>query len=49
VWLWLLLLPACAGKPLVRGMMEPGGTIYRESEQEEWGSRTTVKVEGFQF
>jgi hypothetical protein len=25
------------------------GTIYRESEQEGFGSRTTVKVRGFEF
>ena len=34
----------CTGKPLVYG-----GTIYRESEQADFGSRTTVKVRSFEF
>ncbi len=45
----LFLLTGCAGRPLVQGLLEPGGTIYRESEQEEWGSRTTLKVHGMDF
>lgn len=39
----------CTGRPLVQGLFEPGGTIYRESEQEEWGSRSTVKIQGLEF
>lgn len=45
----LLFCHGCTNRPLVRGLLEPGGTIYRESEGEEWGSRTTVKVRGFDF
>jgi hypothetical protein len=39
----------CTGKPLVHGLLEPGGTIYRESEREDLGTRTTVKVRSFEF
>ena len=39
----------CNGKPLVYGLLDSGGTIYRESEQEDFGSRTTVKVRSFDF
>jgi hypothetical protein len=42
-------LVGCAGKPLVRGFFEPGGVVYREAEQESWGSRSTLKVRGFDF
>ena len=42
-------LTGCTGRPLVQGLFEPGGTIYRESEQEEWGSRSTVKIQGLEF
>lgn len=45
----MLALSSCAERPLVRGLFEPGGTIYREDEQEAWGSRSTVKVRGFDF
>jgi len=36
-------------RPLVKGLFEPGGIIYREDEKEEWGSRSTVKVLGGEF
>jgi hypothetical protein len=39
----------CAGKLAVQGGFDSGQTIYRESAQEDFGSRTTVKVRGFQF
>ncbi|HEY5778237.1 MAG TPA: hypothetical protein VIT00_05835 [Terrimicrobiaceae bacterium] len=42
-WLWL------QRKPLVYGLLDSGGTIYRESEQEGFGSRTAVKVRSFEF
>ncbi len=45
-------LAGCAtnsDKPLVEGMLEPGGTIYRETEREEFGTRTTVKVQALDF
>jgi hypothetical protein len=42
-------LTGCTGRPLVQGLFEPGGTIYRESEQEEWGARSTVKIQGLEF
>jgi hypothetical protein len=47
---WVVLgLSGCAGRPVVQGFLEPGGTIYRESEQEDFGSRSTVKVRSFEF
>lgn len=45
----LLLLAGCTGKPLVHGLLDSEGTVYRESEQEEFGARTTVKVRTFEF
>jgi hypothetical protein len=39
----------CAGKPVVHSWLDSRGTIYRESEQEDFGSRTTVKVRGLEF
>jgi len=48
--LWCILAcPGCAGKPVVHGWLDSQGTIYRESEQEDFGSRTTVKVRSFEF
>jgi hypothetical protein len=46
---WVIACLGCTGKPLVHGLLEPGGTIYRESEREEFGTRTTVKVRSFEF
>lgn len=41
----LLALGGCAAnRPLVKGFFDEGGTIYRGSEQEEWGTRSTVNV-----
>jgi hypothetical protein len=44
-----IAMAGCAKRPLVRGFLEPGGVIYREAEQEDWGSRSTLKVRGFDF
>jgi hypothetical protein len=44
-----LILSACTNRPLVKGFFSEGGTIYRESEQEEWGARSTLKVKGLEF
>jgi hypothetical protein len=44
-----LLALGCAGKPVVHGWLDSRGTIYRESEQEDFGSRTTLKVRTFEF
>jgi len=45
----IVTFSGCAGRPVVKGLFEPGGTIYREPEQEEWGSRSTLKVRGLEF
>jgi len=45
----VLLLAGCTGKPLVHGLLDSDGMVYREAEQEEWGARTTVKVRPFEF
>jgi hypothetical protein len=45
VLLCVAACPGCAGKPVVHGWLDSDGTIYRESEQEDFGSRTTLKVE----
>jgi hypothetical protein len=48
--LWCVIAAlGCTGKPLVHGLLEPGGTIYRESEREDFGTRTTLKVRSFEF
>ena len=39
----------CAQKPLVKGFFDEGGTIYRASESEEWGSRSAIKVQPLEF
>jgi hypothetical protein len=49
ILLCMIASSGCAGKPVVQGWLDSRGTIYRESEQEGFGSRTTVKVRGFEF
>jgi hypothetical protein len=44
-----MVTSGCAGKPVVHGWLDSRGTIYRESEQEDFGSRTRLKVRGFEF
>lgn len=44
------LLAGCAtDRPLVKGLFDPGGVIYRDQEAEEFGSRDTLKVRGLEF
>ena len=47
--LCMIACSGCAGKPVVEGWLDSRGTTYRESEQEDFGSRTTVKVRDFEF
>jgi hypothetical protein len=47
--LCMIACSGCAGKPVVQGWIDSPGTIYRESEQEDFGSRTTVKLRDFEF
>jgi hypothetical protein len=52
---WIVFLLCVIGgssrtwKPLVYGLLDSDGTIYRESAQEDFGSRTTVKAQSFEF
>lgn len=43
------VLSGCTNRPLVKGLLREGGTIYRETEQEEWGARSTLKIRGLDF
>jgi hypothetical protein len=45
----LLFLAGCAGRTWVAPYLGPEGAIYRESEQEDWGARTTLKMRGAEF
>ncbi|MGB7791388.1 MAG: hypothetical protein WBL39_09255 [Terrimicrobiaceae bacterium] len=49
LWLFTLVCPGCAGRPLVDGFLDSQGTIYRQSEREDFGSRTTIGVRSFEF
>jgi len=49
ILLCMLACPGCAGKPVVQGRLDSRGTIYRESEQEDFGSRATLNVRDFEF
>ena len=44
ILLCMIACSGCAGKPAMQGWLDS-----RESEQEDFGSRTTVKVRGFEF
>jgi hypothetical protein len=47
--LGILACSGCAGRPIVHGWLDSEGTIYRQSEQEDFGSRTTIRMRGFEF
>jgi hypothetical protein len=49
LWLCILACPGCAGKPIVHGWLDSEGTIYRRSEQDDFGSRTTIRMRGMEF
>ena len=49
VFFGVVALTGCTGRPLVQGLLEPGGTIYQDAEQEDYGTRGTVKVRSFEF
>ncbi len=36
-------------RPLVKGFFEEDGIIYRDREQEEWGSRSRVVIRPVEF
>lgn len=45
-----LLLAGCAtGRPVVSGLLEEDGMVYRGSESEPWGSRSTLNVRPIEF
>ena len=39
----------CGGRSLVHGFVDSEGSIYRQSEQEDFDSRTMVRVRGFEL
>ena len=49
LWLFTLACLGCAGRPLVHGILDSEGTIYRQSEREDFDSRTTIRVRSFEF
>ena len=49
VLFWVVGLAGCTGRPLVQGLLEPGGTIYQDAEHEDYGTRGTVKVRSLEF
>ncbi len=36
-------------RPLVDGFFNEEGIIYSDPEEEEWGTRSTMKVRGLEF
>jgi len=55
IWFLLFLIftaaiTGCAtSDEVVQGFINNDGPVYRETEQEEFGARSTVKVRGMEF
>jgi hypothetical protein len=47
--LCVIACSGCTGRPVVHGWLDSEGTIYRQSEQEDFASRTTLRMRGFEF
>jgi hypothetical protein len=47
--LWIFACAGCGGRPQVHALLDSEGRIYRPSEQEDFGSRTAIRMRGFEF